>query len=77
MYTISFHKLSPSKDNTWKTLTQGGKLYPRKRKKVFFQQTPKKITTNIKITSKITVSKNHYSLIFLNINGLGYPNKQT
>ena len=29
--------------------------------------------TNIKITSKITGSNNHYSLIFLNINGLNFP----
>jgi hypothetical protein len=29
----------------WKTPTQGGKLHPRKIKKVIFQQTPKKIAT--------------------------------
>jgi hypothetical protein len=50
MYTISFHKYSPSNDNKWKTPTKGGKLHRRKRKKViFFQQTQKKIA-NIKIT---------------------------
>jgi hypothetical protein len=43
---LSFHKSSPTKDKRWKTPTQGGKLHPRKSKKViFFQQTRKKITT--------------------------------
>jgi hypothetical protein len=43
---IIFDNPSPTKDNKWKTPTQGGKLYPRISKKViFFQQTPKKITT--------------------------------
>jgi hypothetical protein len=42
---ISFHKLSPRKDNRCKTPTQGGKLLPRKIKSVIFQQTPKKIAT--------------------------------
>ena len=42
----SFHKSSPTKDNRWKTPTQGGKLHPRKSKKaIFFQQTQKKIDT--------------------------------
>jgi hypothetical protein len=37
---------SPTKDNRWKTPIQGGKLHPRKGKKViFFQQTQKKIAT--------------------------------
>jgi hypothetical protein len=35
-YTISLHKSSPTKDNTWKPPTQGGKLHPRKSKKVLF-----------------------------------------
>jgi hypothetical protein len=43
--TVSFHKTSPTKDNKWKTPTQGGKLHPRKSKKVIFQQTQKKIGT--------------------------------
>jgi hypothetical protein len=46
IYTISFYKSSPTKDNKWKTPTQGGKLHPRKTKKViFFQETQKKIAT--------------------------------
>jgi hypothetical protein len=45
IYTVSFHKSSPSKDNRWKTPTQGGKLHPRKIKKIIFQQTQKKIAT--------------------------------
>jgi hypothetical protein len=40
-----FHKSIPTKDNKWKTPTQGGKLHPRKSKKVIFQQTQKKIAT--------------------------------
>jgi hypothetical protein len=34
---------NPTKDNKWKTTIQGGKLYPRKSKKVIFQQTQEKI----------------------------------
>jgi hypothetical protein len=45
-YTISFHKSSPTKDNSWKMPTQGGKPHPRKSKKVIFQQTQKKIATH-------------------------------
>jgi hypothetical protein len=46
IYTISFYKSSPTKDKKWEMPTQGGKLQPRKSKKViFFQQTQKKITT--------------------------------
>jgi hypothetical protein len=45
IYTISLHKSSPTKDNRWKTPTQGGKLHPRKSKKVIFQQSQKKIHT--------------------------------
>jgi hypothetical protein len=46
IYTISFHKSNPIKDNRWKTPTQVGKLHPRKSKKlIFFQQTQKKIAT--------------------------------
>jgi hypothetical protein len=44
IYTISFYQSSPTKDNRYKTSTQGGKIHPRKSKKlIFFQQTPKKI----------------------------------
>jgi len=43
-----FHKSSPTKDNRWKTPTQGGKLHHRKSKKVIFlQQTHKKRDTQI------------------------------
>ena len=45
IYTISFHKSSPTRDNSWKTPTQGGNLHTRKSKKVIFQQTQKKIAT--------------------------------
>jgi hypothetical protein len=37
IYTISFHKSSPTKDNRWKTPTQGVTLHPRKGKKVILQ----------------------------------------
>jgi hypothetical protein len=45
IYTISFYKSSPTKDSRWKTPTQGGKLHPRKSKKVIFEQTQKNIAT--------------------------------
>jgi hypothetical protein len=35
-FTQSFHKSSPSKENKGKTPTQGGKVCPRKSKKVTF-----------------------------------------
>ena len=41
----SFHESSPSKDNKGKTPTQGGKLCPRKSKKVILQGTKKKIVS--------------------------------
>jgi hypothetical protein len=48
IYIISFHTSSPTKNDRWKTPTQGGKLHPRKSKKViFFQQTQKKIAPQI------------------------------
>jgi hypothetical protein len=78
IYTISFHKSSPTKDNRCKTLTQGGKLHPRKSKKVFFvQQTQKKIATQsiLSLRTKITGSNNNWPLIFININGLNSPIK--
>jgi hypothetical protein len=31
IYTISFQKSSLTKDNRWKTPTQGGKRHPRKK----------------------------------------------
>jgi hypothetical protein len=39
IYTITFHKSSPTKNNSWKTPIKGGKLNPRKGKKLIFQQT--------------------------------------
>jgi hypothetical protein len=52
-------------DNRCKTPTQGGKLHPRKSKKIIFQQTH----TNIipPLTTKITGSNDHFSLISLNM----------
>jgi hypothetical protein len=44
-YTVSLHKSSPTKNSRWKTPPQGGKLHPRKRKKLIFEQTQKKIAT--------------------------------
>ena len=38
IYTMSFHKSSPSKDKKEKTPIQGGKLCPRKSKKIIIQQ---------------------------------------
>jgi hypothetical protein len=38
-------QFSPTKNNRWKTRTHGGKLHPRKGKKIIFQQTQKKIST--------------------------------
>jgi hypothetical protein len=45
IYKIFLHKSSPKKDNKWKSPIQGGKLHPRKSKKVIFQQIQKKIGT--------------------------------
>jgi hypothetical protein len=50
IYTISFYKSSHTKDHKWKIATQGGKLKPRKSKKVTFQQTQKKLDTQINST---------------------------
>jgi hypothetical protein len=71
-YTISFHKSSPTENNRWKTPKQGGNIHPRKR------QENNLLTTNPKedshttmippLTTKITGSNNHFSLISLNIN---------
>jgi prolyl oligopeptidase PreP (S9A serine peptidase family) len=77
IYIISFLKSIPAKDNRWKTPKQVGKLYPRKSKKVIFQQTKTEDNhTNIKIALKKTGSNNHYSLISLNISGLKSPRKR-
>ena len=63
--TVSFHKSSPTKDNRWKTPTQGVKLHPRKSKKVIFQQTHTNII--LPLTRKLTGTNNHFSLISLNM----------
>ena len=79
---MSFHKSSPTKDNKWKTPTQGGRLHPRKSKKViFYQQNPKpKKDSHTSIipplTTKTTGRKNHFSSVFLNISGLNSPIKR-
>jgi hypothetical protein len=75
LHSIS-HKSSISKDNRWKTPTQGGKLHPRKSKKeIFFQQTKRRKPHKHNSTS-ITGSNNHYSFLSLNINGLSSPIKR-
>jgi hypothetical protein len=59
------------------TSTRGGKLHPRKSKKVTFQQTQKKIATQIPPqTTEITGSNNHFSSISLSINELNSPIKR-
>ena len=65
IYTISFHKYSPTKDNRWKTPTEGVKPYPRRSKKVIFQQTHTNIIPTL--TRNLTGSNNHFSLISLNM----------
>jgi hypothetical protein len=70
---MSFHKSSPKKDNRWKTPTQGQKLHPRKKQESNLSTNPKEDShTNVilPLTTKITGSNNHFSLISLNINGL-------
>jgi hypothetical protein len=49
MTKSNLHNSSPIKDNKWNIPTQGGKLYPRKSKKVIFFQSPQKkiAATNI------------------------------
>jgi hypothetical protein len=65
-FTQSFHKSSPTKDNRWKTPTQGRKLHPRKSNKVIFQQTQKKIAHKHNSTSNNKNNRKQQSL-FLNI----------
>jgi hypothetical protein len=69
IYTISLHQYSSSKDNKWRTPTQGGKLHPRKSKKIiFFKKTKKKITTKdiiLPLTTKITESKHFFPYYLL------------
>jgi hypothetical protein len=42
IYTIFFHKSSPTKDNRWKNANTGRKLHPRKSKKVISFNKPKR-----------------------------------
>ena len=77
-YTISSHRYGLTKDNRWKTPTQGGTLHPRKKQ-------GSNLSTNLKedshrsiilpLDTKITRSNNHVSLISLNTNGLNSPIK--
>jgi hypothetical protein len=78
-YTVSFHKSSPTKDNRWKTLTQGGKIHHRKKQDSNLSTNPKEdshTNTILPLTTKITRSNNHFPLISLNINGLNSPIKR-
>jgi hypothetical protein len=76
----SFHKSSPAKANRWKTPPQGGKLHSRKKQETNLLSTNPKENSHTTImphlTTKITGINNHYSLIFLNINGLNSPIKR-
>ena len=61
-----------------KITTQEGKLHPRKKQESNLLTNPKEDShTNIipPLTTKITGSNNHFSLISLNLNGLDYPKK--
>ena len=72
---LSFHTSSPIKNNKWKTLILGGKLYPRKKWESNHSTNPKQDNhTNIipPLTIKIRGSNNHFSLVSLNINGLDF-----
>jgi len=77
---MSFHKCSPTKDNTWKSPTQGGKLHPRKKQETNYHSTnPKEAShTNITppLTTKIRGNNNHWFLISLNINEINFPIKR-
>jgi hypothetical protein len=76
---ISLHESSPSKNNEEKTPTQRWKLHPRKSKK---SNTLTKLKEDShknrfpNLTTKMTGSKNYFSLISLNINGLNSPIKR-
>jgi hypothetical protein len=75
IYTISFHKSSPTKDSRWITPIQGVKLHPRRSKKVIFQQTHMNIIPPT--TRTLTEINNWFSLKSLNmkINIAKYPNQ--
>jgi hypothetical protein len=58
-------------------LTQGGKLHPRKNKKLSISQQTKENHTYIGSPSKkIKGTKDYWSLISVNGNGLNYPIKR-
>ena len=61
IYTVSFHKSTPTNDNRQKTEKQGGKLHPRKSKKVIFLSTnpkeePHKHKNSIKNKQEATIT---------------------
>ena len=74
-----FHKFNSTRHNIWKTPTQRGKLHPRKKQEGNLSANPKEEShTNIilPLTTKITGSSNHLSVIYLNIIGLNSPIKR-
>jgi hypothetical protein len=77
IYTLSFHKSSPTKDNRWKTPTQGEKLHAKKQESNLSTNSKEDSHINIipPLTTKITGSNTHFFLISLNINGLNFPQK--
>jgi hypothetical protein len=56
---MSFHKSSPTKNNRWKTLTQEGKLYPRKSKQESSFSTNPKEDSHTNIIPPVTKKKNN------------------
>jgi len=70
-----FLQSNPTKDNRWKTLTQGEKLRHTESKNVISLQRNQKRNIIPPLTTKITGRDNRYSLISLNINGLNSPVK--
>jgi hypothetical protein len=74
IYTIAFHKSIPAKDNKWKTPIQGGKVYAFSKQEISLLSTNPKEDSHTHLipplTTKITGSNNHFSLICFNINKL-------
>jgi hypothetical protein len=56
---MSFHKSSPKEDNRRKSPTHGGKLHPRKSKKLIF---PQQIQTKKRDTNIIPLLKTYPGL---------------
>jgi hypothetical protein len=54
IYTISFHRSSPTNDNRWKTPTQGGKVQPRKKQESNLLSTNPKEDSHINIIPPLT-----------------------